>query len=61
MLAHIKVQAVLVSLPDFSLPDEDFINDYGANVPEIIDLTTYGHWTISWAATDRVWLKIHLD
>ncbi|CAK8985580.1 unnamed protein product [Durusdinium trenchii] len=38
-----NVQAVLVSLPDFSLPDEDFINDYGANVPEIIDLTTYGY------------------
>lgn len=38
-----NVDSVLVSLPNFSLPDENFVGKISTSVPDILDLTTYGY------------------
>lgn len=50
-----NVETVLVSLPNFSLPDETFIKGFSTRVPEIMELTTYGYGISEVKATLR-WL-----
>ncbi|CAE7383850.1 SCUBE3 [Symbiodinium natans] len=50
-----NVTSVLVSLPDFKLPDEIFIKQIATRVPDILDLTTYGYGVSEVKATLR-WL-----
>ncbi|CAE7534151.1 unnamed protein product [Symbiodinium sp. CCMP2456] len=38
-----KVPSILVSLPNFNLPEESFIREISTIVPNILELTTYGY------------------
>ena len=52
-----NVDTVVLSFPDFDLPDESFVRNYARLVPEIKELSMYGlglsevHDTLRWLST----------